>query len=66
MDADEVGNMMTVLSNFGGINMGEEKIIDATAVTADIIASGFFHRTTKSNRLDELKSRPLLASSVIR
>jgi len=65
MEAVEVGNMMTVLSNFGGMKMDEENIMDATAVPIVMMASGFFQRSMKSKRLDELKSRPFLASSVI-
>jgi hypothetical protein len=65
IDAEEVGNIITVLSNFGGIKIGDEKIMEATAAPIVMMVNGFFHRTMKSRRLEELKSKPLLASSVI-
>ena len=66
MDAVEVGNMITVLSNLGVMNIGAEKMVESTAANTVTIIRGFLHRRTKRSRLDESKSSPCSLSVFIR
>ena len=58
IEAVDVGNMITVLSNFGVMNIGAEKMADNVAAASVKIVSGFFQRKMKRRRLDESKSSP--------
>jgi hypothetical protein len=62
IEAVDVGNMMTVLSNLGVTNIGPENMAERMAAATDSMMSGFFHLITNKRRFDESKFSPLFTS----